>query len=56
MCGIIGIISSKSVSSTIFKSLKKVEYNKTFTFETNRGNHYLATAKSNLALVKKYLN
>jgi|TARA_B110000259_G_C14003261_1_gene397052 glucosamine--fructose-6-phosphate aminotransferase (isomerizing) len=26
MCGIIGIISSKSVSSTIFKSLKKLEY------------------------------
>ena len=26
MCGIIGIISSKSVSSTIFKSLRKLEY------------------------------
>jgi|TARA_B110000305_G_scaffold91094_1_gene102731 hypothetical protein len=47
-----GLIDFKN----IFKSLKKVEYNKTFTFETNRGNHYLATAKSNLALVKKYLN
>ena len=47
-----GLINFKN----ILKSLKKINYNKTFTFETSRGNHYLTTAKNNLALVKKYLN
>ncbi|WP_440677353.1 sugar phosphate isomerase/epimerase family protein [Candidatus Pelagibacter sp. HIMB1587] len=47
-----GLINFKN----ILKYLKKTNYNKTFTFETNRGNHYLTTAKNNLALVKKYLN
>ena len=47
-----GLIDFKN----IFKYLKKIKYNKTFTFETNRGNHYLTTAKNNLALVKKHFN
>ena len=47
-----GLIDFKN----IFKFLKKIKYNKTFTFETNRGNHYLTTAKNNLVLVKKYFN
>tara|TARA_B110000037_G_scaffold222445_1_gene297370 strand:- start:34 stop:258 length:225 start_codon:yes stop_codon:yes gene_type:complete len=47
-----GLIDFKN----IFKYLKKIKYNKTFTFETNRGNHYLTTAKKNLVLVKKYFN
>ena len=47
-----GLIGFKN----IFKEFKKIKYDKTLTFETNRGINCLTTAKNNLTLVKKYFN
>lgn len=44
-----GLINFKN----IMKILKKNKYNKTFTFETNRGDNFLNTAKNNLKFIKK---
>ncbi len=38
----------------IFRYLKKIKYNRTLTFETNRGKHFFSTAKNNLAFIKKF--
>ena len=36
----------------VFKAIKKINYKKNFTFETNRGKYPLITMKNNLALIK----
>ena len=43
-----GIINFKE----FFKIIKKAQYNQTFTFETNRGQNFMETAKNNLIFVK----
>ena len=43
-----GIINFKE----FFKIIKKAQYNQTCTFETNRGQNFLKTAKNNLIFVK----
>ena len=40
----------------VFKSLRKINYNGTYTFETTRGKNPEVTAKFNLSLSKYYLN
>ncbi|MDB2652633.1 sugar phosphate isomerase/epimerase, partial [Candidatus Pelagibacter bacterium] len=44
-----GLINFKN----IIKCLKKNKYDKTFTFETNRGVNHLKTAKNNLIYLRK---
>ena len=39
--------------SKVFKALKKINYKKNFTFETNRGKYPVATMKKNLSIIKK---
>jgi sugar phosphate isomerase/epimerase len=46
-----GIIDFKK----FFKTIKKIGYNQTFTFETNRGKNFFLTAKKNLSFVKRKL-
>jgi len=47
-----GLINFKN----IIKCLKKNKYDKTFTFETNRGDNHLKTAKNNLIYLRKHFN
>lgn len=40
----------------VFKNLKKINYNKNFTFETNKGDNPLKTSINNLKFIKKMIN
>ncbi len=41
--------------NNLFKEIKKIKYDKTFTFETHRGKNFLSTAVNNLNFVTKMI-